>query len=256
MQPGSRAARLAPWTLTVLLAACLPFQETGPDEDDLLFVSPYLAAILKLPDGYDTTRTYPLLVTLHGYGGTAGGFASGFEPVSRAGYFVAIPEARFATANGGYSWFYRTSDRTLWEAYDTMSVRGVVALVEALRDRYPIGDVYLLGFSEGVSLVYMTGFRNPALVTGMVAIAGVLPDIDTLGAIVRTADVDSARTIRVFVARGTSDGLVSRQSYLRQTELLTTHGYPVTSWEFGGGHYLSDEVVERVIDWLREATAR
>ena len=211
---------------------------------------------MKPPAGYDTARTYPLVVALHGYGGTAGGFAPSFAPFAAASFFVAIPEAQYATPNGGFSWFHLAADRTRWEQDDTLSVRAVVALVDALRARHHIGDVYLLGFSQGVSLAYMTGFRNPALIEGIAAISGFLPDIDTVGAIVHAADVDSARTVRVFVARGTSDALISHQEFLAQTDLFTAHGYDLTSYEFDGGHFLEDVVMRRALQWLRTGARR
>jgi len=247
----SPSARRAPWPLVLLLTACLPLGPDDASKNDFVVGSPYLAAILKPPAGWDTTRTYPLVVALHGNGGTAGGFAPLMAPFAAASYYVAVPEAPYARSDGGYSWFYLIGDRTLWESYDTLSVRAVVALVATLRERYHIGEVYLLGFSQGVSLAYMTAFRNPALVRGVAAISGFLPEIDTVGAIVRGADVDSAQGVRVFVARGTGDDVISRREYLRQVDLLTSHAYAITTFEFDGGHELTNRVVGRALEWLR-----
>jgi phospholipase/carboxylesterase len=243
-----------PWLAAVLLASCLPITEF--EKNAVLFVSPYLTAILKLPAGYDSTRTYPLVVALHGNGGTAGVFAPSFGAVAEAGYFVAVPEAQYARPDGGYSWYYLTSDRTLHEVYDSLPVRAVVGLVQAIRGSYRIGDVYLLGFSQGASLAYMTGFLHPAQFRGILAISGWLPAIDTVGAIVHAADVDSAAGLRVFVARGRDDTVILREEFLAQTDLLVAHGYPFSSYEFDGGHVLTNEVMTRALQFLRGGTQR
>lgn len=250
MAHRARAAVGALCLALLSLSSCLYPVVPGPN--DVVFRSPYLAAILKLPADFDSTRTFPLLIALHGNGGNAVSLAPWFSHVARASFFVAVPEGPYVRESGGYSWFFETDDRALWEQYDTVSVRAVVALIEALRTEYRIGDVYLLGFSQGASLAYMTGFRNPELVDGLLAISGVLPDIDTLGAIVHAQDIEAARNVPVFVARGAEDEMISRRSFLTQVEFLTSHGYAVTAYEYSGGHVLTDDVTNRALLWMAE----
>jgi phospholipase/carboxylesterase len=213
-------------------------------------------AILKLPAGYDSSRNYTLLVALHGSGGTAAGLAPTFLSLARASVFVAVPQGEYRISAGGYSWFYLTSDRSLWEEYDTRSVGGVVTLIADIRARYRIGRVFVLGFSQGASLAYMTGLRNPSLVSGILAISGYMPEIDGVGSIVHAQDVADARNVNIFVARGGSDDLVSRQTYTAQRDFFASNGYSVTAYEFAGGHYLTDELLGQVLQWLRGQPGR
>ena len=236
----------------VVLPSCNLLTPRSPVPEDVVFQSQYLTAILKLPESYDSSRTYPLLVALHGNGGTSAGFAPLFSSLARASVLVAVPQGEYRKPAGGYSWFFETSDRSLWEEYDTRSVAGVVALISDLRARYPIGNVFVLGFSQGASLAYMTGLRNPSLVSGVLAISGYLPEIDREGSIVHAQDVVNARNVEIFVARGTSDSLVSRQAYTVQRDYLVTNGYSVTEFEFAGAHYLTEDLLFRVLQWLKE----
>ena len=235
------------------LASCVSAGPQGPATADAIFPSRYLEAILKLPAGYDSTRAFPLVVALHGNGGSAFGLAEVLAPLAAASFFVAVPQGDYPGAGGGYSWFDPSPDRRLWAESDAHTVATVVALIEALRARYRIGKVIVLGFSQGASLAYLIAFRNPSLVSGVVAISGGLPPIDTAGAIVHAPDVVAARSVRIFVARGDEDPYVSRRAFLDQRDFFASRGYAVTSFEFPGGHAVPDVVVSRVRAWLREA---
>jgi phospholipase/carboxylesterase len=235
------------------LTSCVSAGHQGTATADEIFPSRYLEAILRAPAGYDSSRTYPLLVALHGNGGTAFGLAPRLASLAAASFFVAVPQGEYPGAGGGYSWFEATTDRRDWELSDAHVVATVVALVEALRSHYRIGKVFVLGFSQGASLAYLTALRNPSLVAGVVAISGGLPPIDTAGAIVHAQDVAAARSVRVFVARGTEDPYVSRRAFLGQRDFFASRGYAVTAFEFPGGHEVPDAVMSRVRAWLREA---
>ena len=59
----------------------------------------------------------------------------------------------------------------------------------------------MFGFSQGATMAYLTALRNPALVSGVLAVGGGLPEIDREGSLVHAADVERARAVRVFTAR-------------------------------------------------------
>jgi len=248
-----RGGRAAPWGAALLLLACTTGRRSARE---LIFPSPYLEAVLVPPAADDSARTYPLLVALHGYGDTAAGFVRAFGGGSWERCFVAVPEAEHAVANGGTSWFQLTRDRTQWEAADRRTVATVVALIGALRSRYRIGEVYLLGFSQGAALAYQTGLLNPSLVSGIAAISGGLPPIDTVGAIVHAADLAGATGPRILVARGRDDPAVGHRALREQADFLVSRGFAVTRYEFAGGHDLPAEALERVARWMREEARR
>lgn len=246
-------------TLCALLVACPSCALLGPEPpggNRVVIGTASVSALLALPEGYDSLKTYPLLVALHGNGGTAESFAPEFSSLWRDSLLVAVPQGEYEGPAGGRSWFFLTSDRTLWERYDTRTVSHVVELVAAIGDRYPVGEVFVLGFSQGASLAYMIGLRNPARVAGVLAIGGVLPEIDEPGSIVHAQHVADARNVRVFVARGTSDAAVGRDAFVSQRDFLLANGYSVTACEYSGGHWLTDDLLARVRRWLKSPRRR
>jgi len=211
-----------------------------------------LMALLRFPNGYDSTAAYPLLVALHGRGGTATEFVRAFRTFAEDSLVVAVPQGEYGRADGGYSWYYQTEDRSLWEAYDARSVNTVVELVSAISARHRVGKVFVLGFSQGASLAYMIGLKNPSLVSGVLAVSGSMPEIFQGGSIVREQDVAAARGVKLFIARGSRDAFDTREIFAAQVDFFTGNGYEVTALEFAGGHYFTADLVAGIRQWLRE----
>ena len=234
------------------LPSCVGVRAPAPPADEI-FPSRYLEAILKPPAGYDSSRTYPLLVALHGYGDNARNFAPVLDRIAASAFFVAVPQGEHPRRGGGWSWFDPTAEPGAWAQQDAHTVASVVELIEALKARHHIGPVFVLGFSQGASLAYLVGLRHPEIISGIVAVAGVLPPIDTAGALLGGVDLSAARGVRVLVARGVADQAVPRRAYVAQVAFLRAHGFRVTAYEFGGGHDVPDEAVDRVRRWLRAA---
>ncbi len=248
-------ARLPFCAGALALAACASGGGT-PAPADVQFPSPHLEATLKFPPGWDSTRSYPLLVALHGYGGDAYRLSLVLADVPRAGFLVAVPQGEYELQGGGWSWFDLSRDRSTWALHDAQTVETVVQLIEPLRTRYHAGPVFVLGFSQGAALAYLVGLSHPGLVTGVAAVAGGLPPIDAEGAMLHAADLAAAKGVRLFVARGIEDPMVHRRTYVEQAAFLRTQGFAVTTFEFAGGHDLPPELVGRLTAWLRAETRR
>jgi phospholipase/carboxylesterase len=242
-----------PLALSVLAAlACrLPAQQF-PASDGVVFQGRSQTAILRLPERFDTSRTYALLVALHGRGGTAAGIAPAFSSLAAAPILVAVPQGEYRVPGAGYSWFYLTDDRSLWAEHDSVSARRLVELVSDIRARYRIGRVFVLGFSQGASMAYTVGMLNPALVSGVLAISGYMPEVDREGSIVHAQDVADARGVGLFIARGVDDALVGREVFTAQRDFFTSRGYAVAAYEFVGGHHLTPELLDRARRWILE----
>lgn len=241
-------------TLVLCAAAalsCRPPAPALPSPEDVLFRTPFLTAILKFPRHYDSAKTYSLLVALHGNGGTAAELDSALASLDRASLLVAVPQGEYAGPAGGHSWFLRTADRSRWETSDTRTVDHVVELIAAIGARHRIGKVFVLGFSQGASLAFMTGLRNPSLVTGIVAVGGHLPEVDHEGSVLHARDLANARNVKVFIARGIVDPHLSPQAFTRQRDLLVSYGFAVTTYEYIGAHHLTSDLLARVGRWIR-----
>lgn len=122
--------------------------------------------ILVVPTSYAASKTYPLVLALHGDGGDGERMRAGlhFEDASGQDAIVVYPNG------AGKTWdLYSPADRDPDVAY-------LLALVEALRARFHVGGAFGLGMSSGAFMVNQMACRAPALFRGIVSHSGGAPD--------------------------------------------------------------------------------
>ncbi len=207
--------------------------------------------IIQFPAQFDSTKKYPLLIALHGNGGNVSDFASLLGYYKDIPVIIALPQGQYAAAYGtGYSWFYETKDRSKWEESDSLSVEYILSVVNEVTSKHKINSIYILGFSQGASLAYMTGLKNPCRITGIIAVAGILPEIGQIGSVLKVHEIQKASQVHIFIARGISDNMVSRAHFIKQKTFFNIQGFPVTDIEFTGGHTLSKEFLDYMFQWI------
>ncbi|TET81823.1 hypothetical protein E3J38_03245 [candidate division TA06 bacterium] len=205
---------------------------------------------IRLPKDYDSTKSYPLLVGLHGLGSNPDRFITLWEKFGKPDFIYASPQAPYPFSSGkeiGYSWRLRgPGQKGLGKKTSAMSDDYVALVVENLRKRYKIDEAYLLGFSQGCAQTYTTGLRYSPLFKGLICFGGWL-DEDWL----TDTSVKGAKGLRVFIAHGTEDGVVEHEAGIKAKDFLTKYGYDVTSYNFEGGHRVPEEAAKKAIEWMR-----
>lgn len=207
--------------------------ESGPRGLHPLGLSEHRDGLLYAPATADPTRPLPLIVALHGAGGDAMHALSPLLPHAEAhGLLLLAPESGTATwdlLEGGYGPDVAYIDRALAQVFA----------------RYPVDPrrVVLEGFSDGASYALSLGLGNGDLFTHLLAYAP--------GFVAPAVPVGLPR---VFVAHGTGDRVLPIDGCSRViVPRLRQTGYSVDYLEFGGGHTVPGELVERALEWLEEA---
>jgi polyhydroxybutyrate depolymerase len=123
--------------------------------------------VLAVPTTYTAARSYPLVVVLHGDGGTGEGIRAAYriDDFSAANALVVYPSGRDGT----------------WDLYTESSVNAdvafMIALVDHLAGRFAVDHarVFGAGFSKGAFFANQVACRMPALFRGIAANAGGAP---------------------------------------------------------------------------------
>ena len=187
--------------------------------------------LVVVPRSLDPQRPAPLVVVLHGAGGSGRQMTSLLAHAAQGhGAVLVAPDSRAATwdvIRGGYG-------------PDVLFVGEAVAHV-GRHLRIDPARMTVCGFSDGASYAVSLGIGNGDLFTAVMAYS---PGFAT--PVVRHG------TPRMFVSHGVRDDVlpVGRCSR-RLVPRLRESGYDVTYVEFPDGHQVPEEIVDRSFAWLR-----
>jgi len=214
-------------TEAALRGELIVFSTTGPFE-----------CRVNTPEGYDGTEPLPLLLGLHGVGGTPEGFMRLWNVAREFNCIMAVPQAPypFDTGEGmGYSWFE--------EGFPMAGSRDyVLAVLDSLEGRYSIGDVYLFGYSQGAGMALMTGLHAPGRFAGVAAFSGWLPEEVT------DLEIDEAAGVPVRIVHGEQDSAVSFSNAIHAVSVLAAHGGDVRLLPFQGEHRFEADLFRQILE--------
>jgi phospholipase/carboxylesterase len=188
-------------------------------------------AYLRVPEKLRSGRRLPLVVMLHGAGGSGRGALSlvqggGFEEA-----LVLAPESRGRT----------------WDALVAALGPDVAFIDDALEHvfaRYPVDPerIVIAGFSDGASYALTLGIANGTLFRRIVAFSpGFASPPSTEG------------MARIWISHGTEDPVLPVRSCSRRiVPRLRSAGFDVTYREFPGEHEMPDPIVYEAWSWVRQ----
>jgi phospholipase/carboxylesterase len=193
--------------------------------------------VLYVPDGYDPSRAAPLLLVLHGAGGSGARALRAMQPYAdRYGIIVVAPD----------------SARRTWDliAFETVGpdAERIDAALGTVFERYAIDAACLgvSGFSDGASYALTLGVANGDLFTHLIAFSP--------GFLRATAQVGQPA---VFISHGEADDVLPvRLCSRRIVPRLQRAGYAVRYHEFEGGHEVPAGIATEAVDWFVKDAAR
>lgn len=187
--------------------------------------------LLYVPSSYQAGRRAPLVVMLHGAGGTAQHSLELARPhADRLGFILFAPKSRAA------SW-----DVISDQAYGP-DVRALDAALEQVFADYRVDPERLAvaGFSDGASYALSLGLTNGGLFTDILAFSpGFMAPGRTQG------------KPRIFISHGTADRVLPIDICSRRiVPRLKSAGYPVDYREFTGGHNVPPDLARAAFNSL------
>lgn len=211
---------------------------------------------IQLPENYNPEKSYPLLVGLHGNGGTPEEFITTWNTINNPDFIYASPQgAYYRTQDVGskirrYKWGFPTENKNMWVKADLITEKYVLNVVKELSGMYNISDVYLLGFSEGAGFTYIIGLRNPDIFKGIICFAGYLSDPDDENIILNKEHLEKSKNMKVFIAHGKQDSAIGFKSGQKAKNFLEKYGYKVKFYEFNGGHTVDPGALNEAVKWI------
>lgn len=190
---------------------------------------------VQVPRDYEPGRAYPLVVALHGIGGTEDYFYGVYDGAlpavaDRHGYIVVAPLGY--RVDGGYGWGVGTppADPAVRRS-QALSEEDVMHVLRLVREQFTIDAtrIYLLGHSMGGIGAWKIAAKYPDLWAAIAPISGNGAPA-TLAAIARVPEI---------VVHGDADATVNVQGSRAMVAQLKAQGSEVTYIEVAGGSHRS-----------------
>ena len=209
----------------------------------------FIRSYINLPEDFDEGKNYSLLLGLHGYGSSPEGFTGLWKKFENPGFiYVALQAPYPFIGSSGYSWGPFTEDEEMREEPRRMTAKYVAGAIDYLKSKYDIGDIYLLGHSQGGNAAYKNGILNHELLKGIISFGA---PFDPEWFEKHSAALQAAKTLRVFIAHGNEDQVVPEEDSQKAKEMFLNAGYPVLFSSFEGGHNVPEEVLNKVQKWMK-----
>jgi phospholipase/carboxylesterase len=186
--------------------------------------------LLYVPTSYRVDRPSPLVLTLHGAGGTAQhGLAPLLDLADQSGLILVAPGSREETWDvivHDYGPDINFIDWALAQTFERYAVDSA---------RVAVG-----GFSDGASYALSIGVANGDLFTHVIAFSP--------GFIAPTRQQGSPR---IFISHGTKDRVLAIDRCSRRiVPQLESAGFEVRYHEFDGGHTVPREIALEAVSWF------
>lgn len=201
-----------------------------------------------LPTGYEPNYPYPLLVFLHGRGGSEEQILRLAPQLSRRNYIcIGLRGPRsLGLRNNGLPAFS-------WDAEDHVDAdleEYIFRAVEQTRRHYHVHSerIYLAGYHEGASLAYRLGMMYPERFAGIIALNGVMPRHG--GPLLRLPDV---RHLRVLIGHGIANETVPLELARHDFRLLYTAGLAIRMHTYATNHRIHADMLRDINRWIMQA---
>jgi len=226
----NEASRAAPGRLTARPGSP---ETAGPVGLHRLGLDGRRDGLLYVPEGYRVERPAPLVLMLHGAGGSAQGGLAPFRELADAadiaGVLLLAPDSRGPTWDvilGGFGPDVAFLDRALAHTFA----------------RYAVDPAHIAaeGFSDGATYALSIGLTNGDLFTHVI---GFSPGY--------MAPAEQQGTPRIFLAHGIHDQVLSIDACSRRlVPRLQKAGYDVVYQEFDGPHTVPQDIAKDALNWF------
>jgi predicted esterase len=201
----------------------------------------------------DVERPRPLLIALHGYEGNKESMMALARKINSDDYVIASvqgPNAFFVRMEGeptkpkiGFGWMMQ------YRAEETIQLhhRTVLAVIEEAAAEYQIdrSAIFLLAFSQSVSLNYRFAFTHPGVIRGVIGVCGGIPG-DWSQDKYYESDTD------ILIIAGETDEFYALERTRTFKDTLSNRARSVEFQSFPVGHVFPREALPLIDSWIRD----
>ena len=197
----------------------------------------------------------PLLIMLHGYGSNEKDLIQIAPELPKEFRYISA-RAPQTMDYGMFGWFpleFTPNGITVDHSAAQKALQQFIDFTGELISEYrPAGNkAFLMGFSQGAVMSYLTAFNAPELLHGVIALSGQLPEKSLPTETAKPA----LRKLPFLVMHGLFDDILPIAKGRAADEWLQKHVDDLTYREYPIAHQISDNGIELIRSWLTEKMA-
>ena len=197
---------------------------------------------VRFPEGFNPPVELPLVIGLHGFGGSPDSFIKIWELIDEPDFIFVVPQAPYPIGEDAFSWYRGENGSEEWGHSLLLAGNYMLKLTEHLQNEYPVSEIYLFGFSQGACLSLYTGIRNPELFNTVIAASGWLEE-DFISA----DKLNNPTDMRIELIHSPEDRGVPFTDAQRAVSVLSIAGWNTTLHNVSGGHMIDMEAVNLIL---------
>lgn len=211
---------------------------------------------IHFPDNYNKQESYPLVIGLHGNGGSSEGFSSLWKGFKKRDFIFACPEGPYIvkyknnSQRHGYGWLLSVKDRKIWEVGDRLLEKYILNIIKEIKEHYSVSKVFLFGFSAGASSAYVIGIKNPEIISGIIPVSGML-QLYRNYSVFTEEHIKKGNKLPVLIIHGKKDRAIKFDVGKNIYKKLKGYDYKVRFYPYKGGHRITREVLDTLYKWIK-----
>jgi phospholipase/carboxylesterase len=193
--------------------------------------------------GASASDTLPLIVAIHGFGGSPEHFLRRAELGSLGARARIVAPFGLTPVDMGFAWFAGEGTDHLAEDMRAVADRLAAMITELVKRRPTTGRPVVTGFSQGGMLSYALAVLHPEVVRAAFPASGLLPE-----GLLPSAWPAGKEMPRVHAFHGTADDRVPIDGDRATSRRLVDLGLPAELTEYPGeGHTVSSEMKRDIL---------
>ena len=215
----------------------LKYANELPEPDDFETSAAGRPLSMYLPDTYEHKYAYPLVIWLHGAGGSEDDLDVLMPMISERNYLGL-------SLRSGVD--YGDWECDSWNGVDEFAT-DLHSTVMRMRKVFNVHSerIYVAGFGSGAGMALQLMLQRPEWLAGSVMLSPLLPYLDR--PLQQYRDLPGTRA---FFSAGSNDSTLDSAAIAKIARLLHTAGVDVACQEFAGGHQITAEILQKLNHWI------
>ena len=237
--------------INIIIVMTMIYSNNGFGQEGKLVTSLTIDHLIHLPTSIAeeaTSKTYPLILALHGHGSNETDLIS-LSTHLQDNLFWVSGRGPHTIGKNSYDWYEVTQMGTPDPEKIAIALSTLNTFIEELIATYPIdtNKIFLLGFSQGsmISMSYIMAYPNR--IAGVIAQSGYIPP--NIGVKIDSTGINKKQ---IIITHGIEDPNMPITWGRKTRDTLLDLGAVVEYKEFHMGHSISNESLQAIKNWLEK----